>query len=98
MIEKWFEGMKPEDLEGDLQLVARECGMAVALLLAEKLPGVQIYVRGQNGLVTKKKEEYVIKNFDGGNHKELAVATGYSERWVYEILTRHRDRKQTGLF
>ncbi len=95
---KWFEGMRPEDLPGDLELVARECGMEVALSLAEKMGSVSIYIRPLDGLISRKKEDYILRNFDGSNHKELAIATGYSERWVYEILRRERDDRQTGLF
>ena len=98
MDQKWFDDIKPEDLPGDLQLVAQECGMEVALSLAENMGSVQIYVRPLNGLISKKKEEHILQHFDGSNHKELAIATGYSERWVYEILNRKKNEKQTAMF
>ncbi len=82
----WFDGMTPEDLPGDLQLVARECGMDVAFKLAEKLGGIHIYIRPLKSLLVKKKKEFVIKNFNGANHKELAVAIGCTERYIYQIM------------
>ena len=84
----WMEDLKPEDLPGDLKIVAQGCGMDVALSLAEKMGGVQIYIRPVEKLVSRKKEEYVRKHFTGRNHKELAVATGYSVPWVYKILSK----------
>lgn len=95
---KWLDGLKPEDLPGDLQLVAHECGLDVAIKLAEKMGGVGIYIRPVDSLIAKKKEEYIKKHFNGANHKELAIATGLSERWVYEILNRERENRQPKLF
>lgn len=95
---KWLEGLKPDDLPGDLQLVAQQCGMEVAIKLAEKMGSVGIYIRPIDSLIAKKKEEYIKRHFNGINHKELALQTGISERWVYEILNREQNEKQTKLF
>ena len=97
---KWLEGLKPEDLPGDLQLVANECGIDIAIRLAEKMGSVSIYIRPIDSLIAAKKEDYIVKKFNGINHKELAIATGYSERWVYEILDRRATakRRQPSLF
>lgn len=82
----WFEILKPEELPGDLQLVARECGLDVALKLAEKLGGINIYVSPLKSVLKKRKKEFIRENFNGANCKELAVLTGYSEMQVYRIL------------
>ncbi len=90
----WFDGMKPEELPGDLQLVARECGMEVALKLAERMGGVGIYVRPLDSLISSKKKEFVRRHFDGANHKELAITVHWSERYIYEILAEKKDDRQ----
>ena len=96
---EWIKELKPDDLPGDLQLVAQECGMDVAIRLAEKMGSISIYIRPIDSLIAQKKEEYIKKHFNGSNHKELAIATGYSERWVYEVLNRDKKTlKQTNLF
>lgn len=96
---EWTKELKAEDLPGDLQLVAQECGIEVAVRLSEKMGSVSIYIRPIGALIARKKEEYIVRHFNGSNHKELAIATGYSERWVYEILDREKTRfKQSGLF
>jgi Mor family transcriptional regulator len=99
MKDRWLDGLTPEDLpEGDLRLVAELCGVDVAVSLAEHMGGVQLYVPSAAGLISRKKHEYIVRHFDGSNCKELAVATGYSERWVYEILARRKGRKQPAVF
>ena len=90
----WHDGLAPDDLPGDLHLVATECGMDVAVALAEKMGGVQIYITRADGLVSDKKKEYIIANFNGRNHKELAIATGWSERYIYVIIEEHRTEKK----
>lgn len=95
---KWTEDLKADDLPGDLQLVAQQCGIDVAVCLAEKMGSVSIYIRPVDGLVATKKEAYIRKHFNGGNHKELAIATGYSERWVYKILEGKKEDRQIGMF
>lgn len=96
---EWIAELKPEELPGDLQLVAQECGIDVAIRLAEKMGGVSIYIRPIDSLLAQKKEAYIIKHFNGSNHKELAIATRYSERWVYEVLSRDKQTlKQKDLF
>lgn len=96
---EWTKELKADDLPGDLQLVAQECGIEVALILAEKLPSISIYVRPINGLVAAKKEAYIRKHFNGGNHKELALAVGCSDRWIYKLLEGKKEEdRQIGLF
>lgn len=95
---EWIKELKPDDLPGDLQLVAQECGMEVAITLAEKLGSIAIYIRPIDRLMSKQKAKYIKEHFNGNNHKELAIATGYSERWVYEILTGENRDGQIELF
>ncbi len=82
----WVDMLKPEELPGDLQLVAEACGMDVAIRLAENLNSMQLYISSIDRLISKKKQEYIIENFTGSNHKQLALETRYSLKWVYKIL------------
>lgn len=95
---EWTKDIKADELPGDLQLVAQQCGVDVAIKLAEKMGSITVYIRPIGGLVVAKKEAYIRKHFNGGNHKELAIATGYSERWVYKILEGKKEDQQIGLF
>jgi len=95
---EWTKDIKADELPGDLQLVAQQCGVDVAIKLAEKMGSITVYIRPIDGLVVAKKEAYIKKHFNGSNHKELAIATGYSDRWVYKILEGKKEDKQIGLF
>ena len=63
--------------------------------LARSLPLARNLYKSDN---VKKNEIYIIKNFNGKNHKELARITEYSEQWVYEILKEGKDDRQNKLF
>ncbi len=98
----WYDGMTADDLPGDLRLVARECGVNIAIALAEKLGGINIYIRPLKSLESVRKKEFIAKHFDGTNHKELAIATGYCEQQIYRILEEatqpKKDDRQDPLF
>ncbi len=89
----WLETIKPEDLPGDLQLVASECGVDLAINLAEKMGGSKIYVNPLESVLAAKKKEFVLKNFTGDNVKQLAVATRYTEQSIYRILRGQHGQK-----
>ena len=74
----------PEDLTGDLALVAQECGMDTALKLWDGMKGTVVSVP-KNGL-RRAVERYVRTYYTGRNASELAVRCGISERQVYAIL------------
>ena len=96
----WHEGLTPEALPeaGHLRLVAERCGMGVAISLAEELAGMQIYIASPDNLVADLKKQYIHDKSNGTNHEALALETGYSLRWVYEILRGEEDVKQDPLF
>lgn len=87
----WSEGITAEDLpEGDLRLIAESCGMEVALSLAERMGGMQLYIRNIDAVLNRKKEDFVIRNAGNFSRRELARKTGCTERWVYRVLSRGR--------
>ncbi|MDH3976437.1 MAG: hypothetical protein OEV42_19405 [Deltaproteobacteria bacterium] len=97
--EAFINMVKPEDLNEDLRLVAEQCGLDVAIRLADKMPSMGIYVRPIKGM-GEIKERFVSKYFTGSNRKEIALVLGVSDRWVYEIYKKARQEKknQPGLF
>ncbi|MDA8155583.1 MAG: hypothetical protein M0Z52_03885 [Actinomycetota bacterium] len=96
---KWFEGMKAEDLPGDMAMIAEMCGMEVAILLSEKLPKQAVYIRPMDSVLEKKRKEYVLANFKGNNHAELALVVGVAKRTIYRWLDEKKeDDRQNSLF
>jgi Mor family transcriptional regulator len=94
----WIHDIAVEDLPENYQEMAAIIGIEAMLKLAEHYNKQGFYFRSLDDLIAKKKVEYIHKNFDGANHQGLARATGYSERWAYEILRRTGSDKQTALF
>jgi Mor family transcriptional regulator len=94
----WFDDLRPEDLPERYREMAGLVGVENTLRLADHYAKQNVYFIGLEDLIARKKKEYIFRNFDGANHKELARATGYSERWVYEVLKNGKDDRQSELF
>ena len=100
----WIKDIEPEELPEQYQEMYAAIfdstpeALRVVLRLAEHFGKMGFYFTSLNGLISTKKEEYIFNNFTGNNHQELARATGYSERWVYEILKKKKDDRQTNMF
>lgn len=94
----WLNDITAKDLPEQYHEMVALIGVENTLKLAEKFPKQPFYFIGLEVVIEKKKKEYIRKKFDGSNHKELARATGYSERWVYEILKGEKDDRQADLF
>ena len=97
-MQNWIDEISVDDLPEEYRIIADIIGLENTLKLAEYVGGLQFYFRKLDTFIARKKEEYIRKHFNGRNHKELARATGYSERWVYEILRNGRDERQNRLF
>ncbi|OGC00126.1 hypothetical protein A2V82_16440 [candidate division KSB1 bacterium RBG_16_48_16] len=95
---KWLDDIKAKDLPEQYHEMAEAIGVENTLKLAKMYPKQVFYFVGLDAIEEKKKKEYIRKKFNGSNHKELAKATDYSERWVYEILKPEKEDKQAGLF
>jgi len=94
---RWYEGLKPGDLPGDLRDVAELIGMATAVRLAEKLGGAHLYVPQAESAFASAKKRYISENRNR-SVRDLSRETGYSERQVYRILEELKEEdKQASL-
>lgn len=94
----WIAEIKIEDLPDSYRSIAEIVGIENTVKLSQFLGGLPFYFPKIDSFIKDKKESYIRKNFNGSNHRELAMATNYSERWVYEILKNEKDKKQPPLF
>ena len=78
----------------EYQEMAEQIGPENTLKLARYFKGELVYFAGLEEIIRQKKCEYIMKNKTGDNHKELARVTGYSERWVYEIIWQEQQKKR----
>jgi len=94
----WHEGLSPDDLPGDLQIIAQECGMDVAVSLAEKLGGMKLYIPQPNVVTLERKKQFIRENYTTLSVREFILATGLSEATVRAIIKKaEQDARQTSL-
>jgi len=102
----WLDNLKITDLpekhremaEVISEVVDQETALKVVMLVTEHFGKQGLYLRGLDSLIRQKKEEFIRKYFTGNNHCDLARATGFSERWVYEILKGSQNNNQVDMF
>jgi Mor family transcriptional regulator len=92
---EWIKEILIEDLPESYRMISQVVGVENAIKLSECLGGLPLYFPKLETLIARKKEWYILKYFNGSNHRELARATGYSERWVYKILHTNREKRVT---
>jgi len=91
----YFSVIKPgEALSPGYREMCGHIGRENTFKLAKYFRGELIYFVGLEEVIRLKKRDYIMKNFAGNNHKDLARATGLSERWVYEILWDEQKKKR----
>jgi hypothetical protein len=87
------DGMTPEHMPNDdLAYVAESCGNGVAVALVKRCAGMMIAV--PKSATRKVAEVFIIDKFDGSNAKQLARATGFSLRHVYEVVQAEDERRK----
>jgi Mor family transcriptional regulator len=77
----------------DLKIVAKECGVEVAITLLKTLPGAVINIPKR--AFNKVADQFVIGNFNGHNAKQLARVCGYSLNHIYRIVRKENSRRET---
>lgn len=87
---EWLKEIKLEELPRQYQEMAEVVGLEATIKLAEYFGKIPVYFPSLEGVIRAKKEEYIMKNFKGDNHEELARDTDYSLVWIYEIIKRAR--------
>jgi Mor family transcriptional regulator len=84
----WLKELSEEEinfcLQGDAQIVYHTCGLDTLISLAKNLSGISIYISQKN--LRDAMKCYIKKNFDGSNHKELAIKLGVTERFIYDMI------------
>lgn len=93
---EWLKLLNIEHLPEHYQDVAEVIGLENTIKLAEKLHGAPIYFKNPEKLFLPVKVRYIRENFNGCNHRRLALATGLTERYVYQVLERKEEEGKQG--
>ena len=93
--EDFLGTVQPEDLGGDMGLVASQCGLDVAVRLVQAMGGTQLSV--PKYALKRAAVRFIRAQYDGTNAKSLALATGMTERFVYDAVASGTIKKDQQL-
>jgi len=101
-MDEWISRILPEltidDLPESYREVARLIGVENAVRLSEHLGGLVFYFPQLDGMLRKKRDARIKKEFNGANHKDLARKYGLTERWIREIVDNKPTYDQPSFF
>lgn len=83
--------IKIEDLLPIYQALSKNIGLENTLKLAEEFGGQEIYFPKLR--LTKERDRMIIKEFTGGNTKELAKKYSVTPSWIRQVLKRVEAKK-----
>jgi len=87
----------PARLSEDYLIAAEAIGLENVILLAAALPKELNYLKSADEVFLPAKIRWIRANFNGANHRRLGLATGLSQRYIYQIF-QERKWQQLGLF
>ncbi|HHT9137366.1 MAG TPA: Mor transcription activator family protein [Candidatus Wunengus sp. YC60] len=87
---EWLQEIDVSELPRQYREMAEIIGIEDTIRLAEYFGKTGVYFVSLDGIIREKKKQYVIKNFTGDNHRELARITNYSLVWIYDIIRDHK--------
>jgi len=88
-----------EDLPEDLQQMAHLVGLENTLKIVERFAGCQIYIPKPESVARFARDRRVIEEFNGCNHRQLALKYNLTESMIREILRQRFPRPaQDSLF
>jgi Mor family transcriptional regulator len=68
------------------------------LKLAAKFQGTGMYFPKLDSLIQEARNKRIRAEFNGGNHKELAIKYNITEVWVRNILAQRDNPNQMSIF
>jgi Mor family transcriptional regulator len=87
-ISDWQNEVKIDQLPGLYKDIASEIGVQNAIKLSNILKGTNFYLPKLDALIAKIRNRRIREEFNGDNHRELALKYDLTERWIYEILNK----------
>jgi Mor family transcriptional regulator len=82
--------LKLSDLPPQFENIADRIGLDKAKMLFEEFGGTSVYFPTEKMIYKEARDREIISEFNGFNHKELAVKYDMSESYVRSIINRHK--------
>lgn len=71
--------------EGMYREIAEEIGVLNFLKIARLVGGTTFYIPKAESLMRPVRDKHIKRDFNGYNHKDLAIKYDVTERWVRQI-------------
>lgn len=97
-IAPWMKELSAEQFPEPYQTIAFRFSPKLALEFASLYQGTGMYFPKLDSLLQRERNKRIREEFDGYNHKELAIRYGVTERWIYDILSTIESQDQLNLF
>jgi Mor family transcriptional regulator len=82
--------LKLSDLPPQFENIAMRLGIEKTKALFEEFGGTSVYFPTEKMIYKDARDREIISQFNGFNHKELAVKYDMSESYVRSIINRHK--------
>ena len=89
---------KKEILKQQHKEYADLIGMENLMTLSHIFGGTSIYIPKEEELLRCSKHNEIFQEFDGGNTKELAKKHELSERTIYRIIEKYKEKNNLKKF
>lgn len=83
--------LKISDLPPQFENIANRLGIDKAKMLFEEFGGTSVYFPTEKMIYKEARDRDIISEYNGFNHKELAVKFNMSESYVRAIINRHKN-------
>lgn len=92
----WIKGITADMLPGIYRQIAERIGVEPTLQVADLVQGTSShYFPKLDDLMAEVRNKQIIAEFNGRNHRHLALKYGLTERWIYEIVKPKQDAMDT---
>ncbi|MEG1312538.1 MAG: Mor transcription activator family protein [Romboutsia sp.] len=84
--------LKISDLPPQFENIANRLGIDKAKMLFEEFGGTSVYFPTEKMIYKEARDRDIISQYNGFNHKELAVKLSMSESYIRAIINKHKKR------
>ena len=82
--------LKISDLPPQFENIANRLGIEKAKYLFEEFGGTSVYFPTEKMIYKEARDRSIIADYNGFNHKELAVKYNMSESYIRAIINKHK--------
>ena len=82
--------LKISDLPPQFKNIAKRLGIERAKWLFEEFGGTSVYFPTEKMIYKEARDRKIISEYNGFNHKELAIKFNMSESYIRAIINRHK--------